>query len=220
MRRTRWWDVDGGPRHRARCARNWRRSNGAGKSMLAHACRLRSGDSIWRWVKSGRLRAGSIARESWHRPSTSAFASEPCGYDSGGFEFGGPDHANARLIGEALRWSGIAALEDADLERSERLLRSALAAIGPEADPHQVLAIELSLARCLFWQGRAREIVLPSVDALSQPIAGLSPHDVSGRGHGLRDVAGDRAAPWPASTERRGPRMASCARRVATRCRV
>lgn len=77
-----------------------------------------------------------------------------------------PD-CSARLIGEALRWSGVAALDDGDLERSERLLRSALAAIGPEADPFQAFGIELALARCLFWQGRAREIVLPVADALA-----------------------------------------------------
>jgi transcriptional regulator with GAF, ATPase, and Fis domain len=91
-----------------------------------------------------------------------------CGADG---ESGDSNHGSARLIGEALRWSGVAALDDADLERSERLLRGALAAIGPEADPHQVFAIELSLARCLFWQGRAREIVLPALDALSPGIA-------------------------------------------------
>ncbi len=84
--------------------------------------------------------------------------------DHGDADHGNADHGNARLIGEALRWSGVAALDEADLERSERLLRSALVAIGPEADPHQVFAIELSLARCLFWQGRVREVVLPSID--------------------------------------------------------
>jgi transcriptional regulator with GAF, ATPase, and Fis domain len=92
------------------------------------------------------------------------------GYGGSGyseFDNGGSDYGSARLIGEALRWSGIAALDDGDLERSERLLRTALVAIGPEADPHQVFAIELALARCLFWQGRGREVVLPSLDASS-----------------------------------------------------
>jgi transcriptional regulator with GAF, ATPase, and Fis domain len=58
------------------------------------------------------------------------------------------------LAAEALHWSGLVALEDADLERSERWLRMALAVA--EQQSHRALQqqVDLSLARCLFWQGR------------------------------------------------------------------
>jgi DNA-binding NtrC family response regulator len=57
------------------------------------------------------------------------------------------------LAAEALHWAGLVALEQADLEASDRALR--MASLAAEQQGHQALRqqIEISLGRCLFWQG-------------------------------------------------------------------
>jgi DNA-binding NtrC family response regulator len=62
------------------------------------------------------------------------------------------------LAADTLHWSGLIALENADLESSDRWLRMAL--IAAEQHGHVALQrhIEASLARCQFWQGAINQM--------------------------------------------------------------
>lgn len=73
------------------------------------------------------------------------------------------------LAAEAMHWSGLIALDQADLERSERWLRMAMIAADQHGHRALQLQLELSLARCLFWQGRIGEMSVACDLALTKP---------------------------------------------------
>ncbi len=73
------------------------------------------------------------------------------------------------LAAEAMHWSGLIALDQADLERSERWLRMAMIAADQHGHRALQLQLELSLARCLFWQGRLAEMSAACDLALTKP---------------------------------------------------
>jgi DNA-binding NtrC family response regulator len=113
---------------------------------------------------------------------------------------------------EAVAWLGLAVLEDADLPRAERLLRAALlvadysgasdgdggASSASARSGVELVAFRrwvwLGLSRCLYWQGRFREIEVPAVDG-----DGVSSGDIAGarlavRLHLARGELGQAAA--------------------------
>jgi transcriptional regulator with GAF, ATPase, and Fis domain len=81
------------------------------------------------------------------------------------------------IAAEALHWTGLIALEQAELDTSDRALRMAL--LAAEQQGHRALhrQIEISLGRCLFWQGQigmmsaACELQEEAVDGVPVPPA-------------------------------------------------
>jgi DNA-binding NtrC family response regulator len=75
--------------------------------------------------------------------------------EAGELAAGVPDDV---LAADALHWSGLIALEQADLESSDRWLRMALIVAEEQGDEVMRQQIEVSLARSLFWQGCASQM--------------------------------------------------------------
>jgi transcriptional regulator with GAF, ATPase, and Fis domain len=195
-----------------------------------HASVLRDADALitrGRWAAAIRtLRAGVAAHHRRGVPQSAAVAAlalarlsllrceiaeaERWCREAGELAARAPDEI---LAADALHWAGIIAIENADLEAGDRWLRMAL--IAAEQQGHLVLQqhIELSLARCLFWQGCIQQ--MPTSWCARAPAQ--SPHARAVRHRGESETSRESGSEGEADFAALPPLLRARAQRLAAR---